>query len=59
MGDNLYNEYFGKYKDNLPSDLMVSELADNAKIIELAQNKIEELSNKIETLKAELNRMHV
>ena len=32
MGDNLYNEYFGKYKDNLPSDYKIvklNEVADN------------------------------
>lgn len=32
MGDNLYNEYFGKYKDNLPSDYKIvklDEVADN------------------------------
>ena len=32
MGDNLYNEYFGKYKDNLPSDyniVKLNEVADN------------------------------
>ena len=31
-GDNLYNEYFGKYKDNLPSDyniVKLNEVADN------------------------------
>lgn len=32
MGDNLYNEYFGNYKDNLPSDYKIvklNEVADN------------------------------
>ena len=32
MGDTLYNEYFGKYKDNLPSDYKIvklNEVADN------------------------------
>ena len=32
MGDILYNEYFGKYKDNLPSDyniVKLNEVADN------------------------------
>lgn len=32
MGDNLYNEYFGKYKDKLPSDYKIvklNEVADN------------------------------
>lgn len=32
MGDNLYNEYFGKYKANLPSDYKIvklNEVADN------------------------------
>jgi len=32
IGDNLYNEYFGKYKDNLPSDYKIvklNEVADN------------------------------
>ncbi len=32
IGDNLYNEYFGKYKDNLPSDyniVKLNEVADN------------------------------
>lgn len=32
MGDNLYNEYFGKYKDVLPSDYKIvklNEVADN------------------------------
>lgn len=32
MGDNLYNEYFGKYKDNLPSNYKIvklNEVADN------------------------------
>lgn len=30
MGDNLYNEYFGKYKDNLPSDYKIVKLNDVA-----------------------------
>lgn len=57
--DNEFAEILDKFKDNLPSDLSVQELSENAKIIELAQNKIDELSVKVKNFTSDLEAMHI
>lgn len=54
-----FAECFNRFKENLPTDEQMSELSKNAKIIELAQNKIDELSAKIYKLKTDLECMHI
>lgn len=57
--DIEFAEILEKFRDNLPSDLAVQELLDNAKIIELAQNKIDDLAVKVNSLTDELECMHL
>ncbi len=54
-----FAECFNRFKENLPTDEQMSELSKNAKITELAQSKIDELSDKLYTLKTDLECMHV
>ena len=54
-----FAECFNRFKENLPTDEQMSELSKNAKITELAQSKIDELSEKIYTLKTDLECMHI